>query len=47
VGINEKLLKMGIIIRPMGPQALRATIGLPEENRKFIEALKEILNSKD
>lgn len=37
-----KLLKMGVIIRPMGPGAVRVTIGLPEENRKFIESLKAV-----
>ncbi len=40
VSLYEKLLKMGVIIRPMGPGAVRVTIGLPEENRRFIEALK-------
>jgi len=38
--LYEKLLKMGVIIRPMGPNAVRVTIGLPEENERFIEALK-------
>ncbi|MEW6585748.1 MAG: histidinol-phosphate transaminase [Nitrospirota bacterium] len=40
--IYNKLLQQGIIIRPMGPGAIRVTIGLPEENRRFIEALKKI-----
>ncbi|MDA8241140.1 MAG: histidinol-phosphate transaminase [Nitrospiraceae bacterium] len=40
MALYEKLLKMGVIIRPMGPKAIRVTIGLPEENRRFIEALK-------
>jgi histidinol-phosphate aminotransferase len=40
MSIHEKLLEMGVIIRPMGPKAIRVTIGLPEENSKFIEALK-------
>lgn len=35
----EKLLRFGVIIRPMGPDSMRVTIGLPEENRKFIDAL--------
>ena len=43
--LYEKLLKKGIIIRPMGPKALRVTIGLPEENRRFIEALKTVIGA--
>ncbi|MFZ5906300.1 MAG: histidinol-phosphate transaminase [Nitrospirota bacterium] len=38
----NRLLRQGIIIRPMGPGAIRVTIGLPEENKRFIEALREI-----
>ena len=41
--VYESLLKMGVIIRPMGPQAIRVTIGLPEENRRFIEAFKTVV----
>lgn len=45
--LNDKLLRQGIIVRPMAafemPTALRVTIGLPEENIKFIEALKSVL----
>lgn len=41
VALYERLLKMGVIVRPMGPSAVRVTIGLPEENRRFIEALKQ------
>jgi len=45
--INLELLKRGIIVRPVGnyglPQWLRISIGLPEENAAFIEALKAIL----
>lgn len=43
VDLYEKLLRQGVIIRPMGPNAVRVTIGLPEENRRFIEALKKTL----
>jgi len=46
--LNEKLLRMGIIVRPMAafgmPTALRITIGLPDENRKCVEALKRVLS---
>jgi histidinol-phosphate aminotransferase len=40
--VNDTLLRLGVIIRPMGPKAIRVTIGLPEENRRFIEALKKV-----
>jgi histidinol-phosphate aminotransferase len=43
--LNAGLLKKGIIIRPMGPKAIRVTIGLPEENKRFIAALKEVITS--
>ena len=39
----NELLMAGVIIRPMGAKALRVTIGLPEENRRFIDALKTVL----
>jgi len=45
LSLYESLLKLGVIIRPMGPKAVRVTIGLPEENRRFIEALKIVINS--
>jgi histidinol-phosphate aminotransferase len=45
--INLALLKRGIIVRPVGnyglPQWLRISIGLPEENTAFLDALKDIL----
>jgi histidinol-phosphate aminotransferase len=45
--VNVALLKQGVIVRPVGayglPQWLRISIGLPEENAKFIEALKKAL----
>jgi histidinol-phosphate aminotransferase len=43
--IYHRLLKKGVIIRPMGPKAVRVTIGLPEENRRFIDALQEVIGS--
>ncbi len=42
VDINNALLKKGVIVRPMGPGAVRITIGLPEENRILIKALRQI-----
>jgi histidinol-phosphate aminotransferase len=45
--IYDRLLKRGVIIRPMGPKAIRVTIGLPDENRRFIEALKSVVSASD
>lgn len=42
--VYEGLIKMGVIIRPMGPHAIRVTIGLPEENKRFIEAFKAVIS---
>ena len=46
--IFEKLLKKGVIIRSGKtwgcPNFIRVTIGTLNENRKFIQALKEVLN---
>ena len=45
--IFQKLLKRGVIVRPMGgynlPTYIRVTVGKMEENEKFIQALKEVL----
>jgi len=43
--LYQKLLKEGVIVRPVGPRELRVTIGLPEENRRLIEAIKKIQKS--
>lgn len=43
--IYDALLRKGVIIRPVGPKEIRVTIGLPEENRRFIEALKNVMSS--
>jgi histidinol-phosphate aminotransferase len=41
-GVYEALLKKGVIVRPMAsyglPEFIRVTVGLPEENRRFVEA---------
>ena len=46
-GINDQLLRAGIIVRPVAnyglPEWLRVSVGLPEENRAFIDALTKIL----
>lgn len=45
----DQLLRQGAIVRPMGmyhlPQHLRISIGLPEENEFFIEALDRVINA--
>lgn len=40
--VYDALLRLGVIVRPVGPKEVRVTIGLPEENRRFIEALKTV-----
>lgn len=44
--VGAELLKMGVIVRPMGwmgfPNAIRVTIGLEKENRKFLEAFARV-----
>ncbi|MCF6194711.1 MAG: aminotransferase class I/II-fold pyridoxal phosphate-dependent enzyme, partial [Kangiellaceae bacterium] len=45
--IYEKLLRKGVIVRPVGnynmPNHLRVSIGLEQENQKYIDVLKEII----
>jgi histidinol-phosphate aminotransferase len=46
--VCEPLLKRGIIIRDMASfgaekNTFRLTIGLPEENRRFLDALDDVL----
>ena len=45
--IYQELMKKGVIVRPMGiynlNNYLRITVGLPEENKRFIEALKGVV----
>ena len=47
--INQSLLEQGVIVRPIGgyglPRHLRVSIGLPEENARFIEALARALDT--
>ncbi len=44
--VYDKLLRKGVIVRPMGgyglPEWLRVSIGTAVENRRFISALKEL-----
>jgi histidinol-phosphate aminotransferase len=41
--VFESLLGQGVIVRPVGgyglPDHLRVTVGLPEENERFLAAL--------
>lgn len=45
--LYDELLHKGVIVRPMAgyklPEWIRATVGLPEENERFIQALKELM----
>ena len=45
--LYNSLLKKGVIVRPAGPKEIRVTIGLPGDNRRFIEALKASLQGLD
>jgi histidinol-phosphate aminotransferase len=46
--IYERLLRKGIIVRPMKgynlDEYIRVTVGLPEENQRFIAAFKEVVD---
>jgi histidinol-phosphate aminotransferase len=43
----ERLLKQGVIVRPIAnygmPNHLRVTVGLPEENARFLAVLEQVL----
>jgi histidinol-phosphate aminotransferase len=47
--VNQALLRMGVITRPVGnyglPDHLRVSIGLPQENERFLSALEHALHS--
>ncbi|MFQ5735431.1 MAG: histidinol-phosphate transaminase [Thermodesulfobacteriota bacterium] len=47
-GVYRRLLEKGVIVRPMAsyrmPEYIRVTVGLPEENRRFIEAFTEAVS---
>jgi histidinol-phosphate aminotransferase len=48
-GVFEALLERGVIVRPLAgygyPEHLRVSVGRPEENLRFIEALTQVLKS--
>jgi histidinol-phosphate aminotransferase len=45
--VYERLLREGVIVRPVAnygmPNHLRVTVGLPEENQRFLDALRKTL----
>jgi histidinol-phosphate aminotransferase len=48
--VNERLLRAGVIVRPVAnygmPHHLRVTVGLPEENERFLRALTTVASGK-
>lgn len=46
--VYQALLQEGIIVRPIGgyglPELLRVTVGLPEQNERFLSAFTKVLN---
>lgn len=46
--VYQALLREGVIVRPVGvyqmPKHLRVSIGLPHENKRFLDALKKVLS---
>lgn len=42
--VFEALLREGVIVRHIEGRMLRITIGLPEENSRFLQALKKVLS---
>jgi histidinol-phosphate aminotransferase len=46
--VYEKLLYEGVIVRPVAnygmPEYLRITIGLEQENQRFLAALQKVLD---
>ncbi|HKO03649.1 MAG TPA: histidinol-phosphate transaminase [Candidatus Acidoferrales bacterium] len=49
--IVEAILRLGVIVRPMAwmgfPEAIRVSVGTPEENEKFLGALAQARGSQD
>ncbi len=47
--VYEALLREGVIVRPVAgygfPEHVRVTVGTPEENRRFVEALERVLGT--
>ena len=43
--VFDRLLREGIIVRHLGGSMLRVTIGRPEENRRFLKALSNVMEN--
>lgn len=43
--VFDALLRRGVIVRHLGGSYLRVTVGLPQENQRFIEALQTVQTS--
>ncbi len=47
--VYQDLLREGVIVRPMAgyglPRYIRVTVGLPEENKRFVTALRKVLST--
>jgi len=47
--VYDRLLRKGVIVRPVAnyglPEHLRVTVGLEEENRRFLSALREAVGN--
>jgi histidinol-phosphate aminotransferase len=47
--LYESMLRQGVIVRPLGPQGLptclRITVGLPDQNKRALDALAQALNN--
>jgi histidinol-phosphate aminotransferase len=41
--VSEQMTRQGVIVRPMGGDWLRVTVGLEGENRRFVEVLESVL----
>ncbi|HIZ50827.1 MAG TPA: aminotransferase class I/II-fold pyridoxal phosphate-dependent enzyme, partial [Candidatus Pseudomonas excrementavium] len=48
--VYQGLLREGVIVRPVAgygmPNHLRVSIGLPQENKRFLDALARVLNGE-
>jgi histidinol-phosphate aminotransferase len=49
-GTYERLLREGVIVRPLGgfgmPDHVRITVGLPEENERLVKALRRLVEER-
>jgi histidinol-phosphate aminotransferase len=44
--LYQRLLRKGVIVRPMGPEALRVTTGTAEETEKFLNVFARLYSEK-